>query len=57
MCVCMCIIQLITSQNMDPMKSDIWTSLVAQLVKNPSANAGDMASTPDLGRSHIPWSN
>jgi len=27
------------------------------VVKNPSANAGDMSSIPDLGRSHMPWDN
>ena len=26
-------------------------------VKNPPADAGDMGSIPDLGRSHMPWSN
>ena len=26
-------------------------------VKNPPANAGDMGSSPGLGRSHMPWSN
>ena len=25
--------------------------------KNPHASAGDMGSTPGLGRSHMPWSN
>ena len=29
----------------------MWTSLVAQLVKKPPANAGDMGSIPGLGRS------
>ena len=27
------------------------------VVKNPPANAGDTGSSPDLGRSHKPWSN
>ena len=27
------------------------------VVKNPPANAGDTASSPGLGRSHMPWSN
>ena len=27
-----------------------WASLIAQLVKNPSANAGDPSSIPGLGR-------
>ena len=27
------------------------------VVKNPPAKAGDMGSTPGLGRSHTPWSN
>ena len=27
------------------------------VVKNPPANAGDMGSSPDPGRSHMPWSN
>ena len=31
--------------------------LGALVVKNPPANAGDMGSIPDGGRSHMPWSN
>ena len=27
------------------------------VVKNPPANAGDMGSSPGLGRSQMPWSN
>ena len=27
------------------------------VVKNPPANAGDMGSIPDSGRSQMPWSN
>jgi len=27
------------------------------MVKNLSANAGDMGLIPDLGRSHMPWSH
>ena len=27
------------------------------VVKNPPANAGDMGSSPGLGRPHMPWSN
>ena len=27
------------------------------VVKNPPANAGDMGSSPGLGRSHMLWSN
>ena len=27
------------------------------VVKNLPANAGDMGSIPDLGRSHMPWSS
>ena len=27
------------------------------MVKNPPANAGDTGSSPDLGKSHMPWSN
>ena len=27
------------------------------VVKNPPANAGDVASIPGPGRSHMPWSN
>ena len=27
------------------------------VVKHPPANAGDMGSSPDPGRSHMPWSN
>ena len=28
-----------------------------KVVKNPPANAGDMGSSPGLGRSHMLWSN
>ena len=28
-----------------------WASLVAQMVKNPPANAGDLGSIPESGRS------
>ena len=27
------------------------------VVKNPPASAGDMGSSPGLGRSHMPWSH
>ena len=27
------------------------------VVKNPSANAGEVGLIPHLGRSHMPWSN
>ena len=27
------------------------------VVKNPPVNAGDIDSSPGLGRSHMPWSN
>ena len=27
------------------------------VVENLPANAGDMGSSPGLGRSHVPWSN
>ena len=27
------------------------------VVKNPSANAGDMGPSPGPGRPHMPWSN
>ena len=33
------------------------TSLVAQCMKNPPGNAGDVGSTRGLGRSHVPWSH
>ena len=35
-------------------KYGLWASLVAQLVKNLPANAGDTDSIPGLGRCHIP---
>ena len=38
-------------------KCMVRTSLVAQWLKNPPANTGDMGSIPGLGRSHMPWSN
>ena len=33
------------------------TSLVAQVVKNPPAKAGNMGSVPGLERSHMPRDN
>ena len=33
------------------------TSLVAQWLRIPPANAGDTGSSPGLGRSHMPRSN
>ena len=27
------------------------------VVKNPSANAGDTGSIPDLGKFHMPWNH
>ena len=38
-------------------KSHLWASLVTQWLKNPPANAGDMGSIPDLGRSLMPCSS
>ena len=38
-------------------KYGLWASLVAQLVKNLPANAGETDSIPGRGRSHIPWSS
>ena len=35
----------------------MWVSLITQWWKNPPANAGDMGLIPDLGGSHILWSN
>ena len=31
--------------------------LGGSVVKNPPTNAGNMSLIPDLGRSHVPWSN
>ena len=31
--------------------------LGGSMVKKPLANTGDTGSVPDLGRSHMPWSN
>ena len=28
-----------------------------RVLRNPPANAGDVSLIPDLGRSHMPWSN
>ena len=39
------------------LKNKTRASLVAQQLKNPPANAGDMGSNPGPGRSHMPWSN
>ena len=38
-------------------KGNPWDFLGGAVVKNPSANAGDMGSIPGLGRSHVPQSN
>ncbi|XP_057390870.1 zinc finger protein 211-like isoform X2 [Balaenoptera acutorostrata] len=37
--------------------SSLGTSLVAQVIKNPPANAGDTGSSPGLGGSHMPQSS
>ena len=34
-----------------------WASMVAQLVKNLPANAGDTGSVSSVGRSHVQWGN
>ena len=34
-----------------------WDFPGGEVVKNPPANAGDTGSSPDPGRSHMPWSN
>ena len=34
-----------------------WDFPGGTVVKNPPANAGDMSSSPGLGRSHMPQSN
>jgi len=34
-----------------------WDFPVGPVASNPPDNAGDTASTPDLGRSHGPWGN
>ena len=38
-------------------KRKSWDSPGGTVVKNVPANAGDMGSSPGLGRSHRPWSN
>ena len=38
-------------ENKEKSKSHIWASLVAQMVKNLPANAGDLGSIPGEGRS------
>ena len=38
-------------------KNEMLDSSGDSVIKNLSANAGDVGSIPDLGRSHMPWSN
>ena len=38
-------------------KSGFWDFPGGSMIKNPAASAEDMCSIPDLGRSHMPWSN
>ena len=38
-------------------KKCLWGFPGGPVVKNPPANAGDMGSSPGLGRSHMPRSN
>ena len=38
-------------------KNGAWGCPGSTVVKTPSANAGDVGSIPDPGRSHMPWSN
>ena len=39
------------------LKRRVGTSLVAQWIKNPPANAGDTGSIPGPGRFHMPQNN
>ena len=39
------------------MRREVGNFLGGAVVKNPPANAGDTGSTPNLGSSHMPWSN
>ena len=40
-----------------PSEVVLWGFLGGAVVENLPANAGDMASSPGLGRSHMPWSS
>ena len=59
------ILQSVVPTNMDiflcdrntTIKTDMWGFPGGAVVKNPPANAGDMGSSPDLGRSHMLQSN
>ena len=44
-------------QNPNDKNYKIWDFPGGTVVKNPSANAGDMDSNPGPGRSHMPRSN
>ena len=44
-------------QIVPPLNSQPGAPLVGSVVKNLSANTGDTGLIPDLGRSHMPWSN
>ena len=35
----------------------VWGFPGGSVLKNPPANAGEMGSIPDLGRSHVPWNH
>ena len=40
-----------------PTKEYVWGFPGGAVVENLPANAGDMGSSPGLGRSHMPWNN
>jgi len=46
-CMCLCVLRVCIFSILIA----FWASLVAQLLKNPPCNAGDLGSIPGLGRS------
>ena len=64
MCVCVCVCvcakghgQQVVERVELKIVMNLWSFPGGSVVKNPPANAGDMGSVPDPGRSHMPWNS
>ena len=64
MCVCVCVCvcaeghgQQVVERVELKIVMNLWSFPGGSVVKNPLANAGDMGSVPDPGRSHVPWNS
>ena len=56
-CIIVCFQIPIPDSTQDQLIKNLWGFPGGAVVKNLPANAGDMGSSPGLGRSHMPRSN